>query len=222
MHHMHNQPKTKDAPQTSGLTIHWAAQYDFMTSLLGLGVNRANSKMVIELAQIKPGDRVLDVGCGSGNLTLTAKTYAGPNGAVAGIDAAPEMISVARQKAAQKGLQVDFQVGLIEKIPFPDASFDVVISRLVLHHLPFELKRQGFAEIRRILKPGGFFLAADFEPPTNPVLAHLASAVVGQHMMQTSTRDLPALLKEAGFAEVAAGPTRSKFLAFVSGKNPAV
>jgi len=69
MHRIHNEPKTNTGPQTSGATIHWASQYDLLTRLMGLGVNRPNSKLVIELAKIEPGDMILDVGCGTGNLT---------------------------------------------------------------------------------------------------------------------------------------------------------
>ena len=220
MHRMHNQLRSKEGQQTSGRTIHWASQYDVFTRLFGLGVNRPNSRMVIELAKVKPGDKVLDVGCGTGNLTLTAKAYVGPAGAVYGIDAAPEMIAVARQKAERTGIETTFEVGAIEKIPFPDATFDVVISRLVIHHLPLELKRQGFAEILRVLKPGGLFLAADFDPPANPVLNHIMGALVGPQMMQTSVWGLPQLLMEAGFVETGSGPTRSAFLAFISGRKP--
>jgi ubiquinone/menaquinone biosynthesis C-methylase UbiE len=221
MHRMHNEPRTKDGPQTTGATIHWASQYDIFTGLLGLGVNRPTSRMVIELAKVKPGDRVLDVGCGTGNLTLTAKSSAGAKGAVHGIDAAPEMIDVARKKAQRSAMDVTFEVGLIEKIPFPDATFDVVVSRLVIHHLPDDLKHQGFAEILRVLKPGGHLLVADFNPPTNPVLNHVTSALVGSHMMQSSIRTIPPMLLTAGFVEITSGPTRSIFLAFVSAKKPA-
>lgn len=220
MDRLHNEPRINSGPRTAGRTIHWASQYDLITGLLGLGVNRANSRMVIELASIKPGDRVLDVGCGTGNLTLTAHTYAGSSGKVYGIDASPEMIQVAKQKASRSRREVIFDVGLIEKLAFPDATFDVVISRLVIHHLPDDLKRNGFAEILRVLKPGGHLLIADFIPPTNPVLNHLTSAVVGTHMMQTNVWSLPPMLASAGFVEVATGPTRSSFLAFVSGKKP--
>ena len=220
MHRMRNEPKTGNGPETSGSTIHWASEYDIFTSLLGLGVNRSNSRMVIELAKIKSGDKVLDVGCGTGNLTLTAKASAGAGGSVYGIDAAPEMIEVARKKARQAGLDVTFDIGLIEKIPFPEATFDAVINRLMIHHLPDDLKRQAFAEILRVLKPGGHLLVADFTPPKNPVLNHVTSALVGSHMMQTDVWSIPAMLTTSGFVEVTSGPTRSAFLAFVSAKRP--
>lgn len=220
MHRMHNQTKMKNGPQTTGTTIHWASNYDIFTRLMGMGVNRSNSRMVIELAGIKPGDTVLDVACGTGNLTLTARTYAGPGGKVYGIDAAPEMIEVAREKASRSGLAVIFEVGLIEQLDFPDETFDVVISRLAIHHLPDDLKRKAFAEILRVLKPGGHLLIADFSPPKNPILYHITSALVGSHMMQTDVWSLPGMLSEAGFEEVDSGATRSAILAYVSGKKP--
>ncbi len=220
MHRMHNNPKTRSGPETTGATIHWASEYDIFVGLMGMGVNRPNSRMIIEMAKIEPGDKVLDVGCGTGNLTLTAKRYAGASGSAYGIDASPEMIDVARKKARRGGSEVVFEVGLIEKIAYPDATFDVVISRLAIHHLPDDLKHRGFTEILRVLKPGGRLLIADFNPPTNPVLNHITSALVGSHMMQTNIWSLPPMLASAGFVEVTSGPTRSAFLAFVSGKKP--
>lgn len=202
------------------MTIHWAARYDFFTGLMGLGVNRPNNRMMVEMAKIKSGDKVLDVGCGTGNLTLTARKYAGPSGSAYGIDASPEMIEVARKKVKHNDGGTVFDVGLIENIGFPEATFGVVICRLVIHHLPDDLKRQGFAEILRVLKPGGVFFLADFNPPSNPILAHFTSALVGPTMMESNVWSIPSMLNNAGFVDVASGPTRSLFLAFVSGKKP--
>ena len=172
MHKLHNVPGSHDGPETAGRTLHWAGQYDFFTSLMGMGVNARGTRMVIELAKIQPGESVLDVACGTGNLTLTAKRYAGSAGKVHGIDASPEMIEVAKKKSAEAGTGVIFDVGLAEKLPFPDETFDVVISRLAMHHLPDDLKRAAFAEMLRVLKPGGRVLIADFVKPSNHFLGH--------------------------------------------------
>ncbi len=221
MHGMQNELKTGSGPETKGITLHNASRYDIHTNLMGLGVNGSNSRMVVEMAKLQQGNKVLDVGCGTGNLTLTAKKYVGASGSVYGIDASPEMIAEARKKANHIGLEGTFEIGLIEKLPYPDATFDVVISRLVIHHLPDDLKRQGFAEICRVLKPGGRLFVADFNPPSNPILARVTFALVGHRMMQSNTRGISPLLTEAGFVEVASGPTRSPFLGFVSARKPA-
>ena len=221
MHNTSNHSRTLEGPQTAGRTLHWAGRYDFMTSMMGLGVNSSSSRMVVEMAGIKPGDKVLDVGCGSGNLTLTARKYAGEAGSVYGIDASPEMIATARKKAERAGSDTHFDVGLIEKIDHPDNTFDAVINRLMVHHLPDELKRQAFAEVLRALKPGGLFFIADFNRPANPILAHLSMVVVGHGMMQTDINILPPMLEQAGYTDVTSGKTRSAFLAFVSGRKPA-
>ncbi len=217
----HNEHRTAIGPETAGVTLHNAGHYDLFSRLTGLGASQSNSKMVVEMAGIRPGDRVLDVACGTGNLTLTAKKTVGDSGSVYGIDASPEMIVRARKNAGHIGGQVEFEVGLIEKLAFPEAAFDVVISRLAIHHLPDDLKRRGFAEVFRVLKPGRLFFIADFRPPANPLLAHLASALVGHGMLQSNVQNLPPMLTEAGFVEVASGPTRSAFLAFVRGRKPA-
>lgn len=220
MHRLRNEPRIQGGPQTEGKTLHWAGEYDFFGRLMGMGTNARNSRMVIELAKVRPGESVLDVACGTGNLTLTAQPYVGSTGKVYGIDASPEMIEVAKKKAARSAPQVVFQVGLAEKLDFPDDTFDVVISRLAIHHLPDDLKRKTFAEILRVLKPGGRVLIADFVQPSNRVMNHLTSLMIGSHMMETSAWSLPPMLTEAGFANVTSGPTRSSILAFISGNKP--
>ena len=72
-----------------------------------------------------------------------------------GIDASLEMIEVAKKKSGRVGADIDFRVALIEAIPFPDASFDLVTSSLMIHHLPPDLKLTGLTEVHRVLEPGG-------------------------------------------------------------------
>lgn len=151
-------------PTTKGILIRRPSWYDAMNRFLFLGRERQFRESTVDLAAITRGHTVLDVGCGTGNLTMAAKIRAGTDGEVYGIDAAPEMIQKAERKAAKKHLNIRYRVGLIEDIPFPDNKFDVVVSSLMLHHLPRDLKRQGIAEVSRVLKPGGRFVAVDVDP----------------------------------------------------------
>jgi demethylmenaquinone methyltransferase/2-methoxy-6-polyprenyl-1,4-benzoquinol methylase/phosphoethanolamine N-methyltransferase len=81
-----------------------------------------------DLAALRPGESVLEVGCGTSELTQRVRARVGPTGDVYGIDPSAEMIAVARQKSARAGLGIDYRVATIEALPFPDASFDVVLS----------------------------------------------------------------------------------------------
>jgi ubiquinone/menaquinone biosynthesis C-methylase UbiE len=170
-------------------------------------------RLCIELAAPAPGEQVLDVGCGTGTLALALKSSAG-TGAVHGIDASPEMIEVANEKAAKADSDIDFRVALIEAIPFPDASFDLVTSSLMLHHLPDDLKEKGFLEIRRVLKPGGRFMAMDFAAHSHSPLGHLLS-IFGHARGERTVDKLMPMLKDAGFSDVEGIPTRHKNFAFI-------
>ena len=85
-------------PRTQGRLIRWARFYDPLVWVMSLGQTRSLRSLPLELAAIRPGERVLDVGCGTGDLTLAAAKRAGSGGTVCGIDASPEMIDVARRK----------------------------------------------------------------------------------------------------------------------------
>ena len=214
--HPHSQP-TDQTPETSGRVIHWALPYDVMSHL----ILRPSEASIRVISQIKPGNQVLDVGCGSGRLTMAVQKWVGPTGQAFGIDPSPEMIAVARQNAARAGLPTKFELGVIEAIPFPGATFDVVLNRLMLHHLPGDLKQRGLAEIRRVLKPGGVCLIVDFEPPKSPVMNHLAELILSPTMSEIDVRSYIPLLVEAGFGEVETGPTSSKMLSYARGRSPA-
>ena len=202
-HHSHSSHShsVEGPAQTEGALIRWAPYYDFVTNLMTLGQARRLRIATVNHALIVPGDSVLDVGCGTGEVTLAAKARA-KQGNVYGIDPAPEMIAVARAKAARKKLDIDFRVGVIESLPFADASLDVVTSSLMMHHLPEDLKARGLAEIYRVLKPGGRLLIADFMRPTGAFLNHLFIAFTRHQRLQKGIEDLQDLLTNAGFRQI--------------------
>jgi arsenite methyltransferase len=108
----------------------------------------------------KPGDRVLDAGCGCGVDTFIAASLAGPLGHAVGIDFTREMLALPCAVAESfKHGNVEFRQGTLEKLPFDDSSFDLVISNGVLNLIPD--KGAAFAEIARVLNPGGALVAAD-------------------------------------------------------------
>jgi ubiquinone/menaquinone biosynthesis C-methylase UbiE len=212
-HHFHSH-SAEHAAQTEGRLIRWAPYYDFAVNITTLGQARRLRRITVDQALIKPSDAVLDVGCGTGEVTLLAKVRA-KNGNVYGIDPAPEMIAVARKKAARKRLDIDFRVGVIESLPFPDASIDVVTSSLMMHHLPENLQVRGLAEIYRILKPGGRLLIADFMRPTGSFLNHLFIAFTRHHGLQKGVEDLQTLLKESGFSQITQANEKVLIIGFI-------
>lgn len=211
---LHHTQTNEQAAQTEGTLIRWAPYYDFTVNIVTLGKARALRKITVDQALIKPGDSVLDVGCGTGEVTLLAKTRA-KDGKVYGIDPAPEMISVARSKAARKKLDIDFRLGVIESLPFSDSSIDVVTSSLMMHHLPDDLKVRGLAEIYRVLKPGGRLLIADFMRPTGSFLNHLFIAFTRHQGLKSGIEDLQRPLKEAGFIQITPSDENVLIIGFV-------
>jgi arsenite methyltransferase len=112
------------------------------------------------LGRLQPGERVLDLGSGAGTDSLVAAQMVGPEGSVTGIDMTPEMLAKAAAAAAQLGAtNVEFVESEAEHLPFPDASFDVVISNGVIDLIPD--KDAVFSELFRVLAPGGRMQIAD-------------------------------------------------------------
>ena len=211
------------APKTSGRTIPWASFYDVVVWLLSFGKIQALRKVIVGRAQIEPGERVLDVGCGTGDLAMAAKALAGPTGQVFGTDASPKMIAVARRKAAKAGVDVNFQVDLIEDISFPGNHFDVVLSSFMMHHLPDDLKRMGLAEIYRVLKPGGRILIVDMQSSSGGSVGQRLSEFMiqvhgGHTMMKDNVKKLLPFVEVAGFTSVETDKINRQ-ISFIAGKK---
>jgi ubiquinone/menaquinone biosynthesis C-methylase UbiE len=207
--------------QTKGYLIRWGAFYDTVVNLLTLGQTSRLRTMTIDQAMLMPGERLLDVGCGTGGVTIPAKKRVGQNGPVSGIDPSPEMIAVARRKAERARLEIDFRIGVIESLPYEDGSFDVVTSSLMMHHLPNDVQQKGLAEIYRVLKPGGRILIADAMRPNRVVMKGFFNLIARHHGLKFGVEDMPGILKSAGFTDAALLEQHFAFIGFVRAIKPA-
>lgn len=213
---MTNPPDSNVATSSTGLVVHWAARYDLLITLLTLGRERRFRQRLLELAHVEAGESVLDIGCGTGTLAIAAKRVVGDSGVVHGVDASPEMIARARRKARRSGMDVVFEMAKAQSLPFPDARFDLVLSTVMLHHLPRAGRSQAVRDARRVLKPGGRLLAVDFVRRSGKgLLAHF------HRHGRVDPRDLIALVTEAGLKVVESGPVGRWDLQFVLGRREA-
>jgi ubiquinone/menaquinone biosynthesis C-methylase UbiE len=197
---LHGGASKSSAKETKGLILNGGWRYDlmgwFVDTFLFRGQWRKLRQKTVNLARLQPGEQVLDVGCGTGTLALEAARRVRTTGRVVGIDPSQQQIDHARSKATRRKLPVDFQIGAIEQLPFPDQTFDVVLSTLMMHHLPTPLKRQGLAEIARVLKPGGRLIIADFIPKKER-----QGQAARFHAGGSSMRDLAAMVVDVGFEQ---------------------
>ncbi len=162
-------------------------------------------RRLIQLAQIENGHRVLDIGCGTGTLTLMTKR-AFPKADVLAIDGDAHILDIARRKAQQENLVVTFERGMSFNLPYPDGSFDRVVSSLLFHHLTRENKERTLREIFRVLRPGGELHVADWGKPHNTLMRaafYLVQLLDGFTTTQDNVNGLlPAMLVESGFRDV--------------------
>jgi ubiquinone/menaquinone biosynthesis C-methylase UbiE len=205
-----------EAPPTRGRTIRlFANLYDASSWLMSFGQGWKVDREIVEAAAVQPGERVLDIGCGTGALTFPAADSAGAAN-VAGIDASPEMIEVARRKAGKRGVDLQFRLAPAEDLPFADGEFDVVLSGFMLHHLPEDVMRQAFAEALRVLKPGGRFLAADMV--ARSLMGRVIRLTGHAHPVEGVDR-MKEMLKEAGFQSVEEIPQKKAHFIFIRSRK---
>lgn len=178
----------------------------FYDSLIALAIRESTFKRhLVTQARISSGNKVLDLGCGTATLTLLVKKLK-PGAEVFGIDGDLKILEIGKAKARQSGLEVSLDYGLATELPYPDHSFDRVISSLLFHHLTHENKLRAFREVLRVLRPSGELHVADWGKARNALMRLTFFTVQLLDGFATTTENvrghLPELICEAGFSAV--------------------
>lgn len=156
-------------------------------------------RLVLE-ANVQPGMKVLDLGCGTGTLTVMLKE-ASPNASVTGLDGDPQVLAIAREKAGY--LNIRWEQGLAYALRYSDATFDRVITSLVVHHLVTDDKRRAFQEVFRVLKPNGELCVLDFGKPHSRLDRLITRLMHGlEEAADNFDGRIPLFIAEAGFEPV--------------------
>jgi len=203
--------------ETEGHTIHsWARYYDLMVGVISLGREAKFRQAALSLVDIEPGMNILDVGCGTGTLTIAAKQKQGVGGKVLGIDPSSIMVNLAQEKAAKAQVEAAFEVGVIENIDFPDNYFDLVLSSLMMHHLPNELKKEGLQEVFRVLKSNGTLLIIELDPSAFSLvsLIHGHSTQLSSELQKTRS-----YMENTGFGPVEFGNLNFRGFSYLKGRK---
>ncbi len=156
---------TEPSTETTGLVIRTPRRYDLRLWLASWGREGRFRDEEVGLARLRPGERVLDVGCGTGSLTIAAARAVLPGGRVTGIDPSVEMVGRAAAKARRARVDAAFIATAGEALPFPDDAFDVVLISLVLHQLPSDALHATMFQVRRVIAPGGRLFVVDLGTP---------------------------------------------------------
>jgi len=200
----------------AGGLIRRARLYETVSNLAFLGRRRRVYDRLVAASGARTGDRVLDVGCGTGYLTRRAARAVRPGGHVTGVDPSPPVIRYATRKSPA---DCTFDIAGAEALPYPDATFDAVISSLAIHHIAVDQRPSAFAEMYRVLRPGGRLFLADFAPPRNRLALHLVGALTSHAMSHNPTSELVRLAADAGFRPTTSGD-QSPFLHYIQSERP--
>jgi len=157
-------------------------------------------RKLVQQANIQPKMKVLDLGCGTGTLTLMLKqTY--PEAEIIGMDGDPQVLDIARDKSS--GANIQWDEGLASSLPYPDSVFDRVVTSLVIHHLVTDDKRRAFNEIHRVLKPYGELHVLDFGAPHSSLTRFMTSYMRRlEEAADNFDGQIPLFVTEAGFGGV--------------------
>ncbi|WP_373083326.1 bifunctional demethylmenaquinone methyltransferase/2-methoxy-6-polyprenyl-1,4-benzoquinol methylase UbiE [Zhongshania sp.] len=150
-----------------------AAKYDIMNDLMSGGVHRLWKRFTIELSGVRPGNKVLDIAGGTGDLAAKFSRLVGDSGSVVLADINDSMLTVGREKLTNKGIvgNIEYVQANAECLPFPDNYFDCITIAFGLRNVTD--KDAALRSMNRVLKPGGRLLVLEFSKPVNPVVAKL-------------------------------------------------
>jgi SAM-dependent methyltransferase len=180
--------------------------YDLVTKLIGGDKAR---RELLHQAQLRPNDRVLEIGCGTGTLAIALR-QAYPTVQMVGLDPDPKALNHARRKASRAGVDVQFDQGFADTLAYQSDSFDAVFSSFMFHHLETDLKQKTLSEVRRVLKPSGRLHLLDFEVHESGS-GHTHWQLFHSHkrLKDNSQNRILSLLTEAGFADAKKVAARS-------------
>ena len=164
-------PESQKAEKVAEVFHSVAAKYDLMNDVLSGGLHRLWKRFTIELSGVRPGNRVLDIAGGTGDLTRQFSRLVGPTGEVVLADINDSMLKVGRDRLLDKGVagNVAFVQADAEALPFPDNHFDVVTIAFGLRNVT--RKENALRSMLRVLKPGGRLLVLEFSKPTNQLFS---------------------------------------------------
>jgi ubiquinone/menaquinone biosynthesis C-methylase UbiE len=200
--------------RSGGLITH-PRSYELFTEAGFLGRRTRVFDRLVALSGAKPGQRVLDVGCGTGFFARRIAQAVGPKGAVVGVDPSQPMLDYAEQHAPDN---CSFVNAGAEDLPFDDASFDVVVSSLAFHHFPVDRRADGVNEIFRVVRPGGRLFVADFSPPSGRVVNWIVGVIAANAMRHDHSQELRELVVGSGLTITGTG--RIGFLHYIAAQRP--
>jgi ubiquinone/menaquinone biosynthesis C-methylase UbiE len=162
-------------------------------------------RRLIEQMAIRPGQRILDLGCGTGTMAILIKQQH-PDSQVVGLDPDATILDIAKGKATRAKVEVRFDRGFADRLPYADSSFDRVTSSLVFHHLNRAAKREALRQAYRVLRPGGQLHIADVGEASSRVMRFALTPIIlldgADRVGDNVAGRIPVYMKEANFVHV--------------------